>query len=765
MLGLLFVNFYGYGNYSEVDTDQLSEFSISGVCENGISNLYVTENYNYDLFGSGNYNFSWTKGTTVNNLNMTLASLHIKVTDLRDSPYSIIITDNITNAKFAVPQTVFNAPRARIAQYFELDNLTLIQKIWIFLNCTIGGLFPAGTFQVDIYNASNLQGGPLNENSHSTKRYVDYVGWDQIAVNEYFEAGAYYAVFTSWVEAWLFPSMNNNSWCIHKYAIAPSTNKPSLFENLSGWFPIPEDIRADFLLKFNVTHYSSPYEVNLRVSINDQPIQLNHKRDYTVKSNSWGKPVWISEIMFYLEEPPTLDQNISITMNKSTTFRIIETKGRYIYEKPATGTFIANLTSFKWDIHYQKINSSSSLLVFLQYPRDWRVSKFLDAFGFEIIEYGIYYSYVYGVSKTGIYYEEGGDGSKTFDYSATFTSPNYIAETKLYTKPLFSNLFSAAGEVYSGEPFKLQATIKNSEGALITTGNCSFYLFNPNEEQIYSCNKTNPTGIISSDEINTQGWTLGTYSMIVYWTNGGEYGLSIYYISFSISPMLITLIIAIVVAASTVVVLTYGRRKLAERNWIKSIHHVIVLSKKDGRPMYNYSFGVSVKDTALLSGMLSAITDFVKETTGSEKLLRVIDQEDKKIILSHGMLTTVAILANKDLRIIHNSAKAFLQSFEAKYGGKLQGWTGNVDMFKGAGKLVEDHFPITMEQKLINKCGFQLQELKAKVESAEDKATIAEILSATTTLTQQYQDLILKHYNDLIKDIIKIANEKLSANG
>jgi len=761
VLGLILVNFYGYGNYSKADTNQLSTFSISGSCESGLSNLYVIENAIYDLFGDGNYSYSWAKGKAVSNLNLTLAALHVAVTELHDPPYSLIITNNITNSKLAVPQTVFDTPRARMAQYFELDNFTLIQNIWIYLNCTIGGLFPAGTFQVDIYNASNLQGGPLNENLHSAQRYADFLGWEQISINEYFEAGAYYAVFTSWIN-WFLASMNNNSWCIHEYTIAPSTNKLSLFENTSGWFSIPEDDTADFLLIFNVSHYLSPYEANLSAFVNNQPIQLIHKKDYSVKTAVWGKPLWTSECMVYLEAPPDLDQNLSISVNKSTTLRQIGTRGRYMYEKPTIDTFNANLTSSKWDVPYQKVNSSGSLVVFFLYPKDWRIAKFYDSFGYEIIEYGIYYSYIYGEYKTGILYDEGGDGTQTFDYSASFTSPNYIADTQLLTKTFLSDHFSAAREVYCGDPFRFQAIIKNSEGALITNGNCSFYLFDPSGAQIYSSNETNPTGTISSDELSTQGWALGTYTMVVFWSNGEEYGLRIYSIPISISPLLITLVIAIAVAACTVVLLTYGRRKLAERNWIKSLHHLIVLSKKDGRPMYDYSFGVSVKDTALISGMLSAITDFVKETTGSEKLLRVIDQEDKKLILSHGMLTTVAILAKKDLGIIHSKAKAFLQSFEAQYGGKLQGWTGNVDIFKGAGKLVEDHFPITMEQKLINKCGFQLQELQAKVESAEDKAVIAEILSATTTLTNQYQDLVLRHYNDLLKEILKIANSKLS---
>ena len=154
--------------------------------------------------------------------------------------------------------------------------------------------------------------------------------------------------------------------------------------------------------------------------------------------------------------------------------------------------------------------------------------------------------------------------------------------------------------------------------------------------------------------------------------------------------------IAIAVAATTVFALTYGRRKLAERNWVKSLQHLLVLSAKDGRPMYNYSFGSAIKDTALMSGMISAMTEFVRETMGSKKQLRVIDQEDKKIILSHGQLATVTIMANKDLPIIHKNAKEFIRSFELQYGPKIQKWSGNIDIFKGASRIVEDYFPVSM---------------------------------------------------------------------
>ena len=767
LFGLVFINLYGYRNFSNATTTRLDDFSISGICESGISNIYYTEGINTNSTFNSEYTHTWNKSKDLNNMTMPLTAIRVKVTQLRDAPYSLIITDNTTNPKYAVPETVFDTPKARMAQYFKLDNFSLIQKVKVYLNFTTG-LLVAGHFQIDFFNASDFSSGPINIGTYTDRDIsLNFVGWKEFSIKEYFEPGEYYAVFTSWKEG--IGNMNNNSWCINNYS-APIENKgASLFENTSGWFSIPDDSTADFLMTLDLTHYCSPQEVNLSLTINNQPVPLIHKRDYSVKTALWGipildKPVWKSEIMYYLDEEPITDFNVSITVNRTVAGGIVDTRGRYFYEDLTTGTFTANLSSTRWDVNYKKVNSSLTLWVFFRFPDDWRVSKFNDSYGMEIIEYGIMYSYIYGEYGSGIWIEEGGDGTQTFEYRASFTSPNYLTNTELSTKGLFSSQFSSAKEAYLGESFKIQTSIKNPEGELITNGNCSFYLYNSDGIQIDSSNKTNTNGVVTSNDIDTKPLGLGTYTMVIFWTNGEESGISVYQISINFSPLLITIIVAIIVAAATVVVLTYGRRKIAERNWIKSLHHLLVLSKKDGRPMYNYSFGIAIKDTALVSGMLSALTNFVKETTGSKKLLRVIDQEDKKIILSHGTQTTVAILSNKNLPIIRNRTQAFLSSFEEKYSMKMQKWTGDTSIFKGANKLVEEQFPISMDQKLINKAGFELQEFKERVQSAEDKSIITEILSKITNLIDQYQDLILRHYSDLINEIIKIAHEKLGEN-
>ncbi len=59
--------------------------------------------------------------------------------------------------------------------------------------------------------------------------------------------------------------------------------------------------------------------------------------------------------------------------------------------------------------------------------------------------------------------------------------------------------------------------------------------------------------------------------------------------------------------------------------------------------------------------MIAALTNFVREATGSKKALRTVDQEDKKVLLYHGDYVTVALLSEKDLPIIHKRIKKFTE--------------------------------------------------------------------------------------------------------
>ncbi|GAH27265.1 unnamed protein product, partial [marine sediment metagenome] len=57
----------------------------------------------------------------------------------------------------------------------------------------------------------------------------------------------------------------------------------------------------------------------------------------------------------------------------------------------------------------------------------------------------------------------------------------------------------------------------------------------------------------------------------------------------------------------------------------------------DGRGIFDYNFAEEYdQDPGIVSGMFSAITSFIKETTKSQELLKTIDHGDITILLEYG---------------------------------------------------------------------------------------------------------------------------------
>lgn len=757
-------NIYFLNGIAKASIKSVEEFSISGEITDGIYNMYVKENINLAVINPSTTNYTFNKTFTMANHSMDLTAIKINMANFYDKQYKVMTTDNITNPKFAVSTSTLNAEQARLAQYFKLDNFSLLQNVKIFLNYSIVGL-AFGFFQVDVFDANDLAGGPINQNTHSTwKLGGSLVDWLQINFNEYLGSGEYFLVFTSWDSGGSGALMNNNSWQIHEYNSSLQDKGESLFENASGWYSIPDDGNADFIMNITLTPYCSPEEINLTTIINGEVVEFSHDKDDSVRAYNLFKPVWQSKLLYYLENIPARDYNVSFQTNRSIEGCSIDIRPRYVYFEKTNGTFFANSSITRWTVDYKKVNASSSLLVFFKFPNDWTSSKFFDSNGNEIVEYGLYFSYVFGEHGNAILYNEDNEENQTFEYTATFTSPNYVSNIKVMKKQIFTDQYDPASYLYIGDSFKIQANIKNSDNELISNGTCIFYLHDPNGNKVAEHNKTNiDNGLVVSNEFNTNGWSIGTYSIVLFWTNGQEIGLQIYSISVQSSPWLWTILITIIVAAAIIFSFTYLRRVIRERNWIKSLNYLLILNKKSGTPMYNYSFGSRIKDSALISGMITAISDFVKDTTGSKKQLRVIDQEDKKVILTHGEFSTIAILAEKDLQIIHNKSKDFLSEFEEKYAEKVESWDGETSVFKGVNKIVEKYFPISMEDKLIHRIGNELDVLKERVQTAKENEEIKEILNESNRLTEQYHDLILKNYNSQLIEIIKMANRRLAS--
>ncbi|UYP45245.1 hypothetical protein NEF87_001530 [Candidatus Lokiarchaeum ossiferum] len=119
----------------------------------------------------------------------------------------------------------------------------------------------------------------------------------------------------------------------------------------------------------------------------------------------------------------------------------------------------------------------------------------------------------------------------------------------------------------------------------------------------------------------------------------------------------------------------------------------------DGRNLFFHNFqenmgGVEPVSPFLVSGMFSAITSFVKETTRSKDLLRSIDCGDKVVLLEYldRLDIFAAVFADREIATIRSSLKEFLQAFQKRHYQRLKNWNGDTIPFSKDHDLVENSF-------------------------------------------------------------------------
>jgi len=114
----------------------------------------------------------------------------------------------------------------------------------------------------------------------------------------------------------------------------------------------------------------------------------------------------------------------------------------------------------------------------------------------------------------------------------------------------------------------------------------------------------------------------------------------------------------------------------------------------DGRGIFDYSFVEAYdQDPGLISGMFSAITSFIKETTRSQDLLKTIDHGDIRILIEYRERIFGALfMKGKHSSDVRAYLEEFVDKFESKYSDLLKDWSGALSPFKGDKELVEEIF-------------------------------------------------------------------------
>ncbi|MBY9007330.1 MAG: hypothetical protein KGD63_11290, partial [Candidatus Lokiarchaeota archaeon] len=120
----------------------------------------------------------------------------------------------------------------------------------------------------------------------------------------------------------------------------------------------------------------------------------------------------------------------------------------------------------------------------------------------------------------------------------------------------------------------------------------------------------------------------------------------------------------------------------------------LYLIYEDGRGLHNYEFSKeTVQDPSLISGMFTAITAFIKETTKSAEVLKTIDHGDITILIEYGKHFFGALfIKGNQTSEIRSQLKEFINRFQNQHMDTLKQWTGATAPFKDTDKTIEDIF-------------------------------------------------------------------------
>jgi hypothetical protein len=132
-----------------------------------------------------------------------------------------------------------------------------------------------------------------------------------------------------------------------------------------------------------------------------------------------------------------------------------------------------------------------------------------------------------------------------------------------------------------------------------------------------------------------------------------------------------------------------GLPLLSELDWKNKIIHLYIIHSS-GLVILEYSFKERESITPTLVGSgLTGVATIVKEITKSDRKLSIIRQEDIQIAFKYGNHVNLALLIEKDFKIIHDKLQELLDKFEMLYKEILPTWNGDLKIFSPVKVLVE----------------------------------------------------------------------------
>lgn len=744
----------------ETPTSSISELQISSGIGQNITGSYdgdislVYFDFNSDFSSWLNQNSSTSMishNRSVNNKEFVLNRLEIYSDNIINESGSgeFIIANNTHKQLNPTSSTMF-------LQQFTAPDLIAINKIWLYLNYSLIMIpeFSHYYMVLRIYDENLGDEIDVIWNYESRMMLDEWIGFYPRA--NIFEPGEKYnLVLHLWSDKFgaLVPF---NFWKAENYT-GPSFNKgvTARFDG-NSWVPFSNDATTDLLSYFSYKKIINPASIDLKYLINNETVIPVYQQS---SFGAWGYEAYFS---YTLENKLDSPLNITVITNQTIPTLNIYIEMYYIYLVNATGTYTVedNLNEWTIEYYYEEISFGWPPPIFL-FERDWDYDQFLDPNGVAMSE--IYFGPMdlYNKSYYGVTVFFGPPLERGY-YTGIFHSPNYC--NTINSKIKSGTQFEIRNTLELGQTIMVEAEIYDTLNQPISGGSGQIIITSALGTMIL-----NETGLISVNGLMSSSEVLlnseleeGYYNVEIFWTDGKE--IASYSVQIQVEdPAKIVLIVGIIIgiAAASTPLSIVARKQIKQRNWKKALRNLFVLTK-DGVSLYEYSFGIEIQDPALISAMIAALTNFVREATGSKKALRTVDQEDKKVLLYHGDYVTVALLSEKDLPIIHKRIKKFTELFEAEYGKHLKGWKGETTIFKGTEVILNKQFPLDVEDQVIRGVKQKMLEFRQQLDILKDPAHIISLLRHINDFITRYQAIVNLHYINYYFEIVKIAEEKIS---
>lgn len=142
----------------------------------------------------------------------------------------------------------------------------------------------------------------------------------------------------------------------------------------------------------------------------------------------------------------------------------------------------------------------------------------------------------------------------------------------------------------------------------------------------------------------------------------------------------------------TSLIIDYLKSQITE--WKNSIIKFFCIHSERSVNLYYRDFQEDQTiDEDLFAGGISGIMTLIKEMTKSNKNMKVIDQEDKKILLESGKYVTCILISNLNLEILNQKLLNICFDIESKYDEELSNFMGRRDQLShGIGEIVNKYF-------------------------------------------------------------------------